>query len=286
MKYLSLALILILMFSPFSFAQEEKKDELKIGWNKRAVGTLNFTQASFDNWTAGGENSWSWLFNLSGSFINKQEKGTWKNLYKIEYGQSKVGDVESKKTADEIFAESEYTRNLSRILGFYAAVNGRTQMGSGYDYGVDPKMEISQFFNPAYFRESIGLKYTPSAIFDSRAGLGLKQTMTSDEIFALIYTDKTDTEELEKLRSEIGLESVSNLNLKLRENILFKSILDVFSNLKSAEEIDVRWDNLISAEVTKYIAVSFNFQLYYDKDLSLKRQLKQYLAVGLTYTLL
>ena len=285
MKYLSLTLILVLIISLFSFAQEEKKDELKIGWNKRAIGTLNFTQASFDNWTAGGENSWSWLFNLTGSFINKQEAGTWKNMYKVEYGQSKVGDVESKKTADEIFAESEYARNLTQIWGLYAAVNGRTQMGSGYDYGVDPKIKISQFFNPAYFRESIGLKYTPSAIFNSRIGPGLKQTVVSDEQFAPFYTDKIETEELEKLRSEVGMESVSNLALKLKENIAFASNLDIFSNLKSMDQVDVRWDNLISAEVAKYISVSFNFQLYYDKDLSLKRQLKQYLAVGLTYSL-
>lgn len=276
----------MLAISGFSFAQEEKKDELKIGWNKRAVGTLNFTQASFDNWAAGGENSWSWLFNLTGSFINKQEKGNWRNFYKIEYGQSRVGDTESKKTADEIFLESEYTRNLTKVLGIYAAVNGRTQFAAGYDYGIDPKVEISQFFNPAYFRESFGLKYTPSDIFNSRAGFGLKQTVVSDEKFALFYTDKSDTEELEKLRSEIGLESVSNLVLKLKENIAFASNLDIFSNLKSVDQVDVRWDNLISAEVAKYITVSFNFQLYYDKDLSLKRQLKQYLAVGLTYSLL
>lgn len=285
-KYVSSTLIFTLLFAVFSFAQEEKKDELKIGWNKRVVGNLNFTQASFDNWAAGGENSWSWLFNLTGSFINKQEAGNWRNFYKLEYGQSRVGDTESKKTADEIFLESEYTRNLTKVLGIYAAVNGRTQFAPGYDYGIDPKVETSQFFNPAYFRESIGLKYTPFAIFNTRVGFGLKQTIVSDEKFALFYTDKSDTEELEKLRSEIGLESVSNLVLKLKENIAFASNLDIFSNLKSMDQVDVRWDNLISAEVAKYITVSFNFQLYYDKDLSLKRQLKQYLAVGLTYSLL
>jgi hypothetical protein len=286
MKYLPLTLMMMLVLLLFSFAQEEKKDELKIGWNNRMVGTLNFTQASFDNWAAGGENSWSALFNLTGSFINKQEKGTWKNIYKLEYGQSKVGDAESKKTADEIFAESEYSRNLTKVWSLYAALNGRTQVGSGYDFSVDPKVEISRFFNPAYFRESFGLKYTPSTIFDTRAGLGLKQTVTSKEIFALHYTDKTDTDELEKLRNEVGLESVSNLNYKIKENVVFSSNLDIFSNLKSYDQIDVRWDNLISVEIIKYITVSFNFQLYYDKDLSLKRQLKQYLAAGLTYTLL
>jgi hypothetical protein len=37
--------------------------------------------------------------------------------------------------------------------------------------------------------------------------------------------------------------------------------------------------------VAKYITVSFNLQIYYDKDISIQRQLKQILAVGFTYKL-
>jgi len=285
MRYLSFLLILMVLAVGISYGQEAKKDELKIGWNKQLVGTLNFSQASFDNWAAGGENSWSALFNLTGSFINKQEKWNWRNFYKLEYGQSRIGDAEARKTTDEIFVESEYSHNVSRIIGAFAAVNGRTQLTPGYDFSIAPKVEISKFFNPAYFRESIGLKYTPSDIFNTRGGFGLKQTVVSDTSFAF-YTDDLDTDDLEKLRNEVGFESVSNLNYKIKKNILFTSNLDIFSNLKSFNQIDVRWDNLISAEVIKYITVSFNLQLYYDRDLSLKRQLKQYLAVGLTYSLL
>jgi len=64
--------IFLIVFVSDSFSQDE--DKLKIGWNNRRVGTLNFTQTTFDNWSAGGENSWSWLANLNGSFIDKQEK--------------------------------------------------------------------------------------------------------------------------------------------------------------------------------------------------------------------
>lgn len=285
MKYLYFMLFLIMSAVTISYGQEAKKDELKIGWNKQLVGTLNFSQASFDNWTAGGENSWSTLFNLTGSFINKQEKWNWRNFYKVEYGQSQIGDAEARKTTDEIFVESEYARNMSKVISVFGAVNGRTQFTPGYDFSVDPKIEISKFFNPAYFRESVGLKYTPSDIFNTRGGLGLKQTVVSDTSFAF-YTDDMDTDDLEKLRNEVGVESVSNLNYKIKKNILFTSNLDIFSNLKNVNQIDVRWDNLISAKVMKYVSVSFNLQLYYDRDLSLKRQLKQYLAVGLTYSLL
>jgi hypothetical protein len=60
----------------------------------------------------------------------------------------------------------------------------------------------------------------------------------------------------------------------------------MFSNLEAINEVDVNWDNLISAKVSEYINVSFNLNLFYDRDISLSRQLKQTLAVGLTYSFL
>lgn len=60
----------------------------------------------------------------------------------------------------------------------------------------------------------------------------------------------------------------------------------MFSNVKTLNEIDVNWNTLISAKITKLIAVNFNVKLIYDRDVSVKRQLKQTLTVRLTYTLL
>ncbi|MCH8128149.1 hypothetical protein IIC38_19710 [candidate division KSB1 bacterium] len=60
----------------------------------------------------------------------------------------------------------------------------------------------------------------------------------------------------------------------------------MFSNIKTLNEIDVNWNTLISAKITKLIAVNFNVKLIYDRDVSVKRQLKQALTVRLTYTLL
>ena len=62
--------------------------------------------------------------------------------------------------------------------------------------------------------------------------------------------------------------------------------MEMFSNIKAFNEIDVNWNTLISAKTTKLIAVNFNVKLIYDRDVSVKRQLKQALTVRLTYTLL
>jgi cytochrome c oxidase assembly protein Cox11 len=52
------------------------------------------------------------------------------------------------------------------------------------------------------------------------------------------------------------------------------------------DEVDIKWDNIFSAKISKYIDVNLNVKLFYDKDISEDRQLKQSLALGLTYTFL
>jgi len=48
----------------------------------------------------------------------------------------------------------------------------------------------------------------------------------------------------------------------------------------------VNWDNIFTAKLTQYININFNITLFYDRDTSVKRQLKQSLALGLTYSFL
>ncbi len=286
-EYLGFLLISMLVLGVSAFSQDEKKEEEpKYGWSKQVVGNLNFTQSSFDNWSQGGEDSWAWLLGFNARVENDQVKTNWRNIGKVEYGQSKIGDAESRKSADEIFLESVLSYKMKFHVNPYIAVNGRTQIASGYDYTGAEKLEISRFLNPGYFMESVGFEYRKAETFRSRLGFALKQTLVTEEQFAPLYTDESDTETLEKIRNEAGLESVSAYNRKITPTIVFATSLEVFSNLKAFNEIDTRWDNLISAEVAKYVAVSFAFQIFYDRDLSIKRQLKQVLSVGLTYNFL
>lgn len=286
-KLLAMLLIMGLITGSTLFAQDEKKEEPKYGWVNELVGAANFTQTNLNNWKQGGEDSWVWQLDINGKFVNDQQKTNWANAGKISYGRTKVGDGESQKSADEIFAESVLTYKLGVLINPYVAVSGRSQLTSSFDFSASPKDEIAKFLNPGYFTESFGVGYQPSKEFKTRMGLAFKQTVTTDDSLALRYTDEDGLANgIDKLRSEVGLESVSDFERKIAENILFTSKLELFSNLKSADEIDVRWDNLISAKVSKLINVSFNIQLFYDKDIDIKRQLKEVLAVGLSYSFL
>ena len=88
------------------------------------------------------------------------------------------------------------------------------------------------------------------------------------------------------MRSEVGVEWLNDFSKKFNENTVFTSKLEFFSNLKAINQVDVRWDNLLNTKVTKYIAFTFSFELFYDYDIDKKRQLKQILSIGLTYSFL
>lgn len=269
-----------LILSSSLYSQEEPK----IGWKNTVTGNLNFSQSSFSNWTQGGEGSWVWQLDLNAKFENNREKSNWITTAKISYGRTKISDQESKKSADEIYLESVFTYKANAPLNPYFAFSAETQLTRGFDFSQTPKIEISKFLDPGYFIESVGFDFEPFKDFKTRLGLALKQTVASE--FATRYSDNPKTSEIEKVRSEIGAESVTDFSRKLSENILLTTKLELFSNFKSFEEIDARWDNVFSAKVSKYIGVSFNFKLLYDRDISLKRQIKQVLGVGVTYSFL
>jgi hypothetical protein len=148
---------------------------------------------------------------------------------------------------------------------------------------VDPKVEISNFLDPGYFRESIGLGYVFNPSLKTRLGASAKQTVTRNFTG---FSDDPATAEVEKLRLEYGAESVTDLNAKLSQSLFLQSKLELFSNLKAFDQIDVNWDTVFIAKVAKYVEVNFNIKLLYDRDISLRRQLKQALSMGLTYTFL
>lgn len=276
------ALILLASYPLSAQGIEEQKSEH--GWRKELVSNLNLTQTQFDNWTQGGEDAFAWQLNINGKAVHDQEKYKWDNSGKISYGQTKLADFGARKSVDEIRLESVFTYLLGVYVNPYVAASGETQFTMGYEYTEDSKIAVSTFLDPGYFSQSAGLGYEPVKEFKTRLGFAMRETITSD--FSVPYADDPETDEIEKTKVEPGLESVTDFSKTLIGNILMTSKLEFFYNFGAFNEIDVRWDNIFSAKISKYIDVNFNVKLLYDRDSSKKRQIKQALAVGLTYTFL
>jgi hypothetical protein len=268
---------------PFSLSgQEEEAPEY--GWKNQVVGSLNLTQAQFDNWSQGGENTLAWQLNLNSSSVLDQERFNWSTTGKLSYGQAKIGDIEARKSADELRVETVYLYKLGDYVNPYVSGLLQTQITTGYQYIEDERFPVSNFFDPGYITLSVGVGYEPVPYLKTRLGAATKTTITRE--YAVALTDNPDTDRIEKTDTEFGALSVTELRKPLSENILLTSKLDLFSNLESLKEVDVRWDTILSAKISPYVDVSLNVELFYDSNISPKRQLKQLLALGLSYTFL
>ncbi len=283
-KNMALLILLSIFFVSNIYSQDKPAEPPKYGWQKEMVGGLNLTQTSFDNWVQGGEDQIAWLINLVGKFVNDQAKTNWANTGKFSFGNTKSGKQDAKKSIDEIKLESVLTYKLGVLINPYLAVTGETQFAPGYNYSNDSKTQISAFMDPGYLRESAGIAIKPNEIIQTRLGAALKQTLTSD--YPTPYADDPKTSKIEKTKNEVGAESVTDLNWKVSENSLFTSKLELFSAFKTLNRTDVNWDNILTTKISKYFNVNINFKLFYDRDISKMRQIKQAIALGVSYNFL
>ncbi len=267
-------------------AEKKPKKEPKFGWQKKMVGSLNLTQNRLSNWTQGGEDSLAWQLNINFLFVNNRKKTNWSNSGRFIYGTAKLGEQGFRKSIDEIKLESVITYKVGSKLNPFLAATWETQFAPSYNYETEPETQMSAFMDPGYFRESIGLNYIPNGVVRARLGLALKQTIAHD--FLSSFTDEPDTEDkIEWIKHEAGFESVTDVSWKISKNSLYICKLELFYAAGSSmDETDVNWDNILSVKISEFVGITFNFNLYYDKDISSRRQIQQSIALSLTYDFL
>ncbi|MFN0159082.1 MAG: DUF3078 domain-containing protein [Bacteroidota bacterium] len=299
MKKMFLIVALCGMIAPV-FAQMEQEDiarektlrekaaqvkaDTSLGWHHNVVAGLNLTQVSFKDWAAGGENTLSYTLWLKGASIGDEEKTNWSNAYKLSFGQTRLGSQGLRKTDDEIYFESILLYKIGVHINPYAAFTARTQFAPGYVYADDgTRVQVSKFFDPGYLTQSIGASYKPTAEITTRLGAAVREIITSDYNG---YSDDPETAEIEKVKVLGGLESVTEVDWAFAENMKFTSRLELFAPFKTIDEIIVRSDNAITAQVNKYITVVLSAQLINEREVTPRTQIKQTLAIGLSYALI
>jgi hypothetical protein len=297
-----LALLLLCAISITGYAQELTKDDIErekafreraaklqqdsakvYGWNHKVVTGVNLTQVSYKDWAQGGQSSLAYTLWLNGSSVQDMEMTNWSNSYKLAFGQARLSDQGLRKTDDEIFLESFLIYKLWTYINPYAALTVRTQFAKGFEYPQGNEVGVSKFFDPGYLTQSIGAAYKPMPEIVTRLGVALREVVTSE---FNAYSDDPATTEIEKVKVNGGIESVTNAEWNFAENMQFKSTLELFAPFKTLDEVVVRSDNTISAKVNKYVTVGFNVLLVNDVTVSRRTQIKEVLAIGLSYTLL
>lgn len=274
-------LTFLFIFSLNTFAQIP--DSLKNKWIPSLVTNIGFNQVAFTNWVKGGDNSIAWSILTNFSYNNFSDLWTYKNSLKIMYGRSKIGSGTYITTDNDLYIENLVSYNIGWAVSPFFSNSIRTQISKGFDYKTTPAKQISDLFDPGYITQTFGFTYDKYPNIITRLGIGFQEVISNK---FNQYTDNVTTSNVEKFKLETGIESVTDFNFKVDDNIIYKSKLRLFTQFKSLDVLDVRFDNIIVAKVSKLISINFNYFVVYEKALSTKVQIKEGLQVGLVFNIL
>lgn len=283
-----------------------------ISWKKGITTTINFSQASFTNWAAGGQNSIAVNGLLSAFANHKRPKSSWDNMLDIGYGVLKQSDKDKLiKTDDKIDFTSKYGKKASKEWSYATLINFKTQFANGYKYPNDSVI-VSDFFAPAYILGAIGMDYKPNdkltafvAPITSKTTLVYNQDLANAGAFGVKAAERDTAGNIlvagKNRRSEIGgyVRIVYKTNIFKDNSVNLLTKLDLFSNyIENPQNIDVSWETIITFKVNKFISASLTTHLIYDDDVKIgidttgdgkldskgpRTQFKEVIAIGFSY---
>lgn len=304
----------LLVFSTISFSQiirTEKPDSIS-HWKKVNKVGIDFTQITFVNWSAGGNNSISGL--AKGQFIRNylNDNKKWDNELIVRYGINKQESQDLRKTDDQINLNSTLGYRRDTVSNWYygGKFSFLTQFANGYSY-PNVAQAISKPFAPAYIFLGVGAEYSRKDLgfniylspLTQKTTLVLDRRLSNSGAFGVdkaVY-DETGTIILKngkRHRTELGALINSQYKTKIMNNIMLDTRATIYTDyLKDFGNIDVDWQLRLEMVVNKYVRANIGTHLLYDNDIKNKREVegvqitegarvqwKQILGVGLEYT--
>ena len=252
----------------------------KNGWTPLGTIGLGLNQVALTNWTRGGENLISVTANSDFDVIYYRYPWLLKNNLSFTLGSTKTGSGSFQTNDNAAFFENVLIYKIGWKIDPYVSNEIRTGVLNGYDYSLDPIVQTSAFFDPGYITQSIGFIYDRPNI-STRLGVAFQETFAN--IFRQYTDDINTTDKSEAFKFQTGIESVTDANFTVADNLFFNTRLRLFSAFNQLDVWDVGWDNSLTAVINKFMNVSIDALVVYEKSQSPKTQLKEGLQLGINY---
>ncbi|MGV3546475.1 MAG: DUF3078 domain-containing protein [Pedobacter sp.] len=260
-------------------------------WKTKATVGINANQASFsDNWKGGGTNSVAIGALLNHKAEYSKESYSYTSEVILQYGKVKNKDQLQKKTNDRIYWDNKAAVQLSKNWYFFASLSFESQFDKGFSYSKDANGNevakiLSKFMSPGYLTESLGFEYKPSKVFSTRIGTGTaRQTFVLDTTIYRTNPKNFGVEVGRKIRNDLAFQVVSNLEKEIIKNTILKAKYNMFIPYDDVKETDHRLDVVVTSKLNRFLNVSLTGVILYDKDMDLKVQSSQALALGVSFT--
>lgn len=271
-------------------------DTIKNGWKSNGKVTFLFNQANFNNWVAGGENSFSGNLGLDYKIDYKKDKLSWENRILASYGllQTQNSNFE-KKTDDQVEINSIVAKRTDGGNWYYSFLaNFRTQFTKGYVYskdvnGAEIRTENTNFMSPGYLLFGPGMYWKKSENLKLNfAPLTAKFTFV-DSFYTSIpgYVNNSyfGVDANKSVLFQLGFNATAYYKFNIMENVTAENLLNLYSNyLKDPQNIDINYTLNIVMKINKVLSANLNFQAIYDDDAFSGFQTKEVFGVGVNYS--
>ena len=292
-KTLLIGLILSVFRGSVLFGQEVEGDSLP-RWQQERKLVVLINQSSFDNWLAGGVNSFSGTANFDYDLAYQTKKWDWTTTLEAALGYAKNTGVDYlNKTEDQLEINTLFELKSIRAWNFSTSFNLKTQNTSGNNYveqdGALERVKTSGFFSPAYMRLGMGMAYKNKkkiAIQFNPINARLivvdqlfTQNLTQGETYFGVQADRVT-------RWEAGASFALQSELLVFKNAVLKNQLSLVANyLEQVKNIDLDYTATLDMKVNEYLSAVLEVQLLYDDNALANLQYRQVfgLAVSLPF---
>ncbi|WP_308602904.1 DUF3078 domain-containing protein [uncultured Fibrobacter sp.] len=278
-KFLALA---VTLFAASSFAEDGMfSGALPKNWNADVLASAQFTRQHYSNWNNGadGVNTNVWILKYDADVIGHFSHFDWRSVVKLEWGQTYMKGLGTRKSNDKIFIETTVAENDFKPFEPYAGLRFESQFAKSYTYTDSTKTPISCFMDPGYFTQMLGVSFAPNDNF--RQSIAFANRMTISDGYG--WADDADTKKIETFKDEPGLESVTEYKVALSSLASFKTRLWAFVNFKGVDEIDGKWENRLDVTIAPLIVLSVGVDVAYDKDIDEDTQYRDAVTLGITW---
>lgn len=255
--------------------QRRERNLLEVEWS------FQTSALQFENWTAGGDNTFSGLATLFAHHRYKRSKFAHDLTINARYGMNYIDETPF-KNVDELKISEVMSWDMQEGAWSYSAtLNFRTQFGDGYESRTDQTL-ISAVLSPGYLDVSVGFTYAPSGApykVTLSPIAGNMITMLDDRLYE---QGLNGVPAGDRVYSSIGPSINASFDKTFwGERVRYRSTLYAFTNLTSLPT--VRWDNWLDFNLSKYLSVKLYGVIYYLESASPKAQYQYSATLGLSY---
>lgn len=274
-----------------------KTGEMKEGWTKGGLLTINLNHTSNDAWQ-GASDKYALAINGSLNYFayRKWNKNLWKNDLLMAYGVLRSSSTEDlfRKNDDRLMFSSMFARQINKKLYYAASLDAFTQIAPGYDYNTVVKTDSatgdksyllnSSFLTPGNIRLGVGILYQP------RTNFSVYLSPLTTNIYTKIHKDfrNVDFNGVEAGKSiNFGLGAMMRADYftTINKTLTYKTRFVAFTDYldRPFDKIDLDWINSILFSGNKYITVKLDVNFRYYEQQIAKLQVLEMLGIGFAY---